>query len=288
MTSEGEMTIAIEVSRYRVGMAELLEELVSVVGETERWLDVAVDGDPESLRNVLEEDSLGAYRIPCALFLHKSRLHMRAMLRANNRNNIHSLAVQMRPILECAGQVVHVFRNLMIAPKNVGKKAVLEYVNSDFYQAIIGLTKGDIGHTQLLTTISDASTMSGTNVRESRRMLQTDKVAALQGGKAWYRHLSNYFCHGNKTDWSGTSWQGGVGPIDLFTAFTLAGFMDYLVKQVAVMNLHAALCPVDGDVEGGRIELAGVHLQKVRDTSKSVRDSAVAAIMNAEKGVQDQ
>ena len=280
--------IAIEVGRYRVCMAELLEESVSVVGETERWLDVPVDGNPESLQNVLKEDSTGAFRIQCALFLHKSRLHMRAMLRANSRNSIHSLAVQMRPILECAGQVVHVFGNLTTAPKETGTKAVLEYFNSDFYQATIGLTKGDIGHVELLKTISDASTMSGTNVRGGRRMRQSDKVAALRGGKAWHRYLSDHFCHGNKTDWSGASWQGGVGPSDLASDFTLAGFMDYLVEQVAVMNLHAALCPLDGDVEDGRIDLAGVHLQKVRDTSKSYRESAVAAIMNPEKGARDQ
>lgn len=277
-----------DVGRYRVGMAELLEESVSVVGETQRSLGVAVDGERESLQNVLEEDSAGAYRILCALLLHKSKLHMRAMLRANSRNSIHSLAVQMRPILECAGQIVHVFGTSLTAPKEVGVKAVLEYVNSDFYQATIGLTKGDIGHTELLKTISDASTMSGTNVRKGRRLRQTDKVAALRGGEAWYRHLSDHFCHGDKADWSGAPWQGGVGPIDLATDFTIAGFMDYLVKQVAVMNLHAALCPVDGEVDDGRIELAGAHLQKVRDTSESVRDSAVAAIKNPENGARDQ
>ena len=35
----------------------------------------------------------------------KARLHVIACLRANNINNLHSLAVQMRPMLECAGQI---------------------------------------------------------------------------------------------------------------------------------------------------------------------------------------
>lgn len=139
------MTIPIEVGRYRAGVAGLLDESVRVVGETERWLDVAVKGDKASLQAVLKKDWAGACRMHCALLLHKAGLHMVAMLRANDRSNVHSLAVQMRPVLECAGQVVHIFHNLMIEPKKeAGIRAVLEYGNADFYQSIIRLTKGGI------------------------------------------------------------------------------------------------------------------------------------------------
>lgn len=57
------MTIPIEVGRYRTGMAGLLDDLVRVVGETERRLDVAVSGGKEPLQAVLKEDSTGAYRM---------------------------------------------------------------------------------------------------------------------------------------------------------------------------------------------------------------------------------
>ena len=213
--------------------------------------------------------------------LHKAGLHMVAMLRANERSNMHSLAVQMRPILECAGQVVHIFHNLMIEPKKeVGVRAVLEYANADFYDTIIRLTKGDMDHEQLLKTISEAATTSGTNVHGFRRLTQTNKVAKLQGGEAWYRHVSDHFCHG-KADWRGASWQGGVGLRD---DFTFAGFMDYLVEQAAIMNLYAALCPVDGAVAQRRLEAAQMHLQGVRVASRSLRNGAVSAIMNLKKG----
>ena len=123
-----------EFGRYRAGMAGLLDEAVREVGKTEEWLDVAVNGDKASPQAVLKEDPMGAYRPYCALLLHKARLHMVAMLRANERNSIHSLAVQMRPILECAGQVVHIFHKLMVEPdREAGSRAVLEYANADYY-----------------------------------------------------------------------------------------------------------------------------------------------------------
>ena len=282
------MIMTIEVARYRVGMAELLNELVRVVGKTEQWLDVAVNGDKVSLQAVVEKDLAGAYRVYCALLLHKAGLHMVAMLRANERSNVHSLAVQMRPILECAGQVVHIFHNLMIeAKKEFGIRAVLEYVNADFYDTVIRQTKGDISQEQLLKTISEAAMISATNVHGFRRLTQTNKVAKLQGGEAWYKYLSKHFCHG-ETDWRGVSSKGGVGSIGPRDDFTFAGFMDYLVEQVAVMNLYAALCPVDGVMADGRIEAAQAHLQQVRATSRSLRDGAVSAIVNLNKRGHDQ
>lgn len=282
------MTVATVLGLYRAGMAGLLNELARVVGETERWLDIPVDGDTTTLQAVLKKDPAGAYRMYCALLLHKAGLHVVAMLRANERNSIHSLAVQMRPILECAGQVVHIFHNLIIEPKREdGIRAVLEYANADFYQSTIGLTKGDIGHAQLLNTISEASTTWATNVSGFRRLRQTKKVAMLQGGEAWYRFLSDRFCHG-RADWWGPSWQGGVGSIGPLDDFTFAGFMDYLVEQATVMNLYAALCPVNGAVADERIETAQAHLQKVRATSRSLRDGAVSAIVNPQRSGQGE
>lgn len=80
-------------------MANLLAELVDALGETEQRLDVDVEGDEVSIRAVLEDHPTGVFRIMCALLLRKARLHTIAILRANESNNVHSLAVQMRPVL---------------------------------------------------------------------------------------------------------------------------------------------------------------------------------------------
>ena len=124
--SISKMSSTSEVGRYRTGSANLLGNLVGAVGEIERSLDVDVEGDEASARAVLQGDPTGAFRITCAVLLRKAKIHMVAMLRANENNNVHSLAVQMRPVLECAGQVLLVFHNLMIE-QDVSR--VLSYMN---------------------------------------------------------------------------------------------------------------------------------------------------------------
>ena len=127
------------------------------------------------------------------------------------------------------------------------------YMNADFYRTFIGLTKGELDHGQLLKMILVASGMLEEEVSKGRSLKQGDKVAALERRKDWYGYLSEYFCHG-RADWRGHSWQGSVSSINTFwDEFTFAGLMDYLVDQVAVMNAYAALCPVKGEVEHGRV-----------------------------------
>ena len=189
------MASASEVGRYRAGVAKQLAGSIARSDEIERSLDAAVDVGKASKRAVLQADPTGALRIMCALLLRKARLHAIAVLRANETCNVHSLAVQMRPALECAGQVVLVFHNTMIAPQG-GDHVVGGYFNADFYGTIIQVTEGEVGHKQLLKMISSASgELKGTH--RDGRLRQVDKVAMLEGGKDWYDYLSEYFCHGN-------------------------------------------------------------------------------------------
>ena len=269
------MASASEVGRYRTGVANLLKKQVGVVSETERRLDIAVEGGVASWRADLEGDPTGSLRIMTALLLRKAKLHMIAMLRANERNNVHSLAVQARPVLECAGQVVLTFHHLVIAPD---LSVVDRYMNADFYLAFIGSPKqGGISQDQLLKMISKASGMSEEEVRrEDMSLKQADKVAKLEGGRDWYGYLSAYFCHG-EADWRGHSWQGGVSSMNTVHEFTLAGMMDYLVNQVATMTAYAALCPLAGDEAPGLRDAALAQMQEVRAASKALRDGVKLA-----------
>ena len=56
--------------------------------------------------------------------------------------------------------------------------------------------------------------------------------------------------------------------------------MDYLVRQVAVMNAHAALCPVAGDNYWGRVEATLDELNEARETSVALRNAVVGALSN--------
>ena len=272
-----------KVARYRTGMANVLAKLVAATDEIERSLDVAVDGDERFPRAVLNDDPAVIFQIMCALLLRKAKLHVTAILRANQTGNVHSLAVQMRPVLECAGQIVLIFHNLIIAPER-GEDEVRRYINADCYRTIMSLTTGDVGQEQLFAQISAASGMTETEVRKGKKLSHLAKVAALDGGEGWYRYLSNCFCHG-RTNWRGHSWQGGVRSMNTAQDdFTRAGLMDYSANQVAVMNAYATLCPVAGEADQGRVDGALAHLREVRAASKALRDALRLAGGNPDAG----
>ena len=265
------MAPASEVENYRADVAKLLAGSIARSGKIETWLDAGVDGDVVSQRAALEADPIGAVRMMCAVLLRKARLHAIAVLRANQTCNLHSLAVQARPVLECAGQVVLLFHNMVIAPEK-GGGVLDDYLDGDFYGTIVRLTKGEVGHGELLGMISSASGEPEVKRRRRRRLRQADKVTMLQGGKGWYDFLSEYFCHGDG-NLRGASWQGGVvSTKTVRDELACAGIMDYLVNQVAVMNAYALLCPMTGEAADERLDAALEHLKAVRAKCKASRD----------------
>ena len=302
-----------EVVSYRTGMASLLAESVEATGEIERWLDSGVDGgeagsllqawlsdyeeELSPAMDVLEDDPARLFRITCALLLRKARMHALAVLRANEANNVHSLAVQMRPVLECAGQVAFTFHHLIIAPDLLMEpehafNMLGGYINADYYRTVIGATKGNVGHEELLQRISqaeaEAAEAEGFAIpkpegRKGTSLKQKDKVAMLPGGAGWYDHLSEYFCHG-EANWTGPSWQGGVTSMDTIHELTCAGMMDYLANQVALMNAYAFLCPVDGNVDFDRAMAVQAQRREVREASAILRNAIGLAIERNESG----
>lgn len=277
MTGARKETPGGEVARYRVGVARLLGHAIGVTGEIERLLGVTIETGGWRERSArAEDDPTGPYRITCALLLRKARLHTGAVLHANKTGNLHSLAVQMRPVLECAGQVVFVFHNLMVERER-GLNPLLDYIDADYYRTVIGATKGRIGHKELLKMMSEAAAAAAESVgqpkserRRRRSLKQADKVAALEAGRTWYAHLSEYFCHG-RAEWRGRPWRGGVTGQE---EFSLAALMDYLVHQVAVMNAYAALWSVEGETTHRRVKATLAQLHEVRRTCTALRQAS--------------
>lgn len=300
-----------EVARQRAGMASLMEKTIEATGEIERRLDIEVESgearslteawlgntqeDLASANSFPETDPARIYRIISTLLLRKARIHTHAVLRANETNNVHSLAVQARPVLECAGQVVLIFHHLVIAPdlqmepeRAIG--TVTSHLDADFYQTLIRARKGNVGREELLQKIAGAAEAAAKSFgmpipgrHKGKPLRQADKVAMLPGGKNWYDYLSKYFCHGN-ANWTGPSWQGGVGSMDMTHELTCMGLMRYLVDQIALMNAYASLCPVEGDVTGGRADAALARLCKVRADSATLWNAALKAIRRNEAG----
>lgn len=305
------MSSAKEVTRYRAGTASLLAESVEAAGEIEQWLDRGVDdgeagsllqawvSKPEeelsSAMTVPEDDPARLYRIICASLLHKARIHGRAVLRANKTNNVHSLAVQMRPVLECAGQVVRIFHHLIIAPRLLMEperagRLITDYLDRDYYDTLMRAMKDNTIHSKLLQTISEAAEaaamefgMPKPKVGKGKPLKQVDKVAMLSGGPGWYDHLSDYFCHG-KANWKGPSWQGGVTSMDIIHELTCADMMGYLAVQVSTMNSYAYLCPVDGKVDFDRAMAVQVRRREVRQAVATLRSAVGLPANNNEAG----
>lgn len=278
------MTPDVEAARYRSAMARLLGEATKATDESERRLDVSADDIGPSFG--LGDDPTRAYRITCALLLRKARVHTDAALRANQAGNIHSLGVQMRPVLECAGQVVLTYYNLIVAPGIVPghtPETTTDFLDRDYRDSTIRLTKGAISYEELLQKVNEAAAaaaaaygMPKPKPHKGGRVKHVEKVGKLPGGPAWYGFLSDYFCHGNKV-WPYPSWRGGVDWI-------FACFMDYLSQQVVLMNAYAHLCPVEGNVAFDQGMAVLARRQEMHETSQALRSAVVLAIQNEQQG----
>lgn len=289
-----------EIARYRAGTAGLLARSIATTHDLEQWLGADGGAAAFAAQADFDDDPITPFRYQCVLLLRKARIHSHAAQRADAAGNLHSLAVQMRPVLECAGQLVFTFHHLIIAPGRTPdpQRAEAELagrINADYYDTIIRATKGRMGHEELLATISGAEEAAAKSVgadvpprRRAQRLQQTDKAATLEGGEAWYAHLSKRFCHG-ETDLSGPTWRGGVRSMNTGQdQLAFAGFLDFLVHQVNTMNAYAALCPAaDGDDRQPWIEATLALLSEGRETSASLRASAVSAIFDGDRPAKD-
>ena len=199
MTAGNRVESSDKVARYRAEMAKLLRRSVATTRELERWLDFTGGWDEARVQLDLAGDETSIARVQYALLLRKARIHTDAVLQANETNNVHSLAVQMRPVLECVGQLAFISHNVIIAPGLTMEveravKVVGDYFSADYYGTVIRATKGQVGHKQLLEDIwrlNDATAASVGMPKPQRgkgkSLKQADKMAGLAGGRGLVR-----------------------------------------------------------------------------------------------------
>ena len=292
--------LGVDIADCREGMAELLTKAVAMTRRLERRLDVA-GGWPEARAQIdLDADPVATLRIMGALLLRKARIHAVAVLRANETSNLHSLAVQMRPALECAGQVVFLFKNTMIAPdvllsREQAEEIVGTRLNADHFQTLRRRSRGRVSPEELREVEAQAQEAAATSVgatkpkrHKGRRFTQVDKVAPLAGGRERYEYLSEHFSHGRVADWRGLSRRGGVvSTAAVEDQFTFLELMSYLLDQVARMNAAAALCPVEGDANRrwkDWVEPTLAQLSNARESAKALVDAARVAATGGRDG----
>lgn len=276
-----------EVTRYRTDVERLLVDSIRMTMELEQHWGIT-GGWKMALSQVdLDAHPIDGARIEGALLLRKAKLHTLAAIHANKKNNLHSLAVQMRPALECIGLIVFLVHNLVIVGKERGIHPVLDYEESIGYYYLNRVLGQYVGPSDFSNIVSSADAKAAAAVRvpkirtekaKKRRFTQKDKVSLLAGGNCWYDHLSRYFVHGD-ADWTGSLMKGGVVSVDTtFDDLAFATMMSYLADQVTVMNAYAAWYAVNGKAENDWLDRTVAFRRNVVEKSNELKNKLIAAL----------
>ena len=225
---------------YRNTMLHYLGEALQMI---ERSLS---GGDFEKpLRQIFgtpsDDEAEMALRTELGLLLRKAQLHIVAALRANKSNNLHSMAIHIRVVLECAAQVVMKANAAVKGPREL--KRMLNVTESDVQYALLAMSRGRIGRDEIQRGIIDARRGIGQHWEEPpKRVTVTDKISSLPGGRGWYDHLSKFFCHSKADVLSGPLHCGGVvsgSAAEVDSTFAL--FLEHLTHRVLLMLLGQGL-----------------------------------------------
>ena len=277
------------VNKYRESMASCLQ--ASLAGINDFLSPVDFDGIFVPINQAeFDDDPAIAFRKMSYVLTAKARLHIFAALTANRSNNIHSLAVQMRPALECSGQVVSLLKNLY--GKYPGAEdRISRYVNADYYQTITRLSRGQLNHNEILKQINAAGPTRPEPVRKIKSFKELEKVRDLEFGENWYRHLSEYFFHSDLLALKNHSYFGGVSSCNtMYDEYGFAAPLDYLAHQMMVMVMYATVFPDESRNEDKHFDKAVELLKKKKIVSETFQTKLKAMAGQSESGatVQEQ
>ncbi|MXZ28673.1 MAG: hypothetical protein F4Y72_10285 [Gammaproteobacteria bacterium] len=234
------------------------------------------------LSSAWEEDPTLYFETTTVLLLKKACLHITAALRANQTSNMHSLAAQMRPALECAGQVVSTMKDLF-DQSSKGKSAVLRRANADYYHTMTRLARGQIDPRELLADIARIQAANDDTDRTKGRFDVRETVKDLEFGGEWYDHLSRCFYHSDLAALKTYSYYGGVRSNNSVNdQIAFATLLDYLTNQVLVMILNAAMCPPETAAKKQCYERAVALIEEKRKTLDSCRDALVMRVQQTD------
>ena len=235
---------------YRGTMVRYLGEAQEMIGQLLSGADFEgafphIFGNPEN-------DPRIALRNENGLLLRKAQLHIEAVLRANKSNNLHSLAVQMRVVLECAAQVRSKANSVCEgSPEALAR--TLNTTESDYQYAMLAASRGQVDLKTIRDGIANARRGIGQHgVERPKRVTVADRIESLSGGSGWYDYLSEFFCHPEADVLAGSVFLGGVvsaGASELHLTFAV--FLEYLTNEVMVMLAGSGvlLIAINGDTQ---------------------------------------
>lgn len=228
------------------------------------------------LSTAWKDDPISAFEASSGLLVRKAHLHVAAALRANQSNNIQSLAAQMRPALECAGQVVTTMKNLRDGSSKA-RDSVMQRASADFYQTVKRVGRGKFDPRKILEDNPKVQLASHHMDQVKGRFDSQEAVRVLKHGEWWYKHLSQSFYHAGVSELKGDSYDGGVRSNNWANdQFAFALFMHYLTDQVLLMILDAAMYPPETKAKEQCYKKAAALAKEKREVLDSFRNTLVS------------
>lgn len=206
------------------------------------------------------------------LLVRKARLHVTASLRANQMSNMHSLAAQMRPVLECAGQVVTTMRDLFDGSAK-SQSAVRRRADADYFHTMLRVSRGRLDAQELRVDIANIHMANNETAGTKKGFYLQETVKDLEFGGEWHDHLSRCFYDTGISGLKGHAYYGGIRSTNTANdQFAFAFLLDYLTSQVLVMILHAAMCPPETEAKKQCYKQAAALIEKKRTVVDPCRE----------------
>ena len=177
-----------------------------------------------------------------ALFIHglclqKAGIHIAAVLRANEQNNVHTLGVHARILIECAAELSLVGHAAVEGTPEMLNR-VLNLQELDSHQLLRRITMGQISRQELEASTTRAREGIGLfDGRQPKKRTIADRVSILTQGKVWYDYLSRGFCDSSVDSLRKPPGLGGILPaperqFDLAFAVILNCALTYVCQML--------------------------------------------------------
>ncbi len=209
-----------------------------------------------------------------ALLLRKAQMHITAVIHANRNENLHSMAVHLRVIPECAAWIA-----MQAHVSHDGSQEALDRVLNadeyDFRDAMLRVLRGSISRDELHGSIINARTGIGDDsTAPASRVRIADRLRYLRGGNEWYDFLSVHFAGDKAGPLSGPSMLGGVLSHGTDAdRLAIALLLDYLAEQCALMLISYGFVLISINGDDGPFEGASALAARLRDDAEGFRSS---------------
>lgn len=225
--------------------------------------DLGQVGDEDAGRFVVYFEGLG---------LQKAGIHIAAVLRANEQNNVHSLGVHARVLIECAAEVA-LTGHVAVDRTPRALERVLNAKEFDTHQLLRRITRGQISSEELEASTTRAREGIGLfDGKQPRGTTIADRVSVLTEGKVWYDYLSRGFCDSGVDALRKSPGSGGVLPapewqFDLAFAVILNCAITYVCQMLLVYGVLRLQTGAGSEL----FDAASSLFDRVRESAAPVR-----------------